>query len=87
MVEGKYTDVLGQILDLMETACQASLELLDRYARGDLETARTLLTDLRAVTRAIRAAQEPLLPQLEHAYTAEMLENVQDTLEIGRAHV
>ena len=86
MVDPKNREVLDQILDLTDTACQASLELLARYAGGELDSALALLSDLRGVVQAVGAAQEPLVPELEHAYTSEMLENIVDTLdEIDRS--
>lgn len=86
MVDPKNREVLDQILDLTDTACQASLELLARYAGGELDSALALLSDLRGVVQAVSAAQEPLAPELEHAYTSEMLENIVDTLdEIDRS--
>lgn len=81
MVSERNREVLQQILELTDTACQASLELLELYAGGELESALALLSDLRSVVRAVSGAQEPLMPELEHAYTAEMLENVVDTLD------
>lgn len=77
MVTENNRAVLQKILELTDTACQASLELLERTG----ETAKELLTDLRAVSQAVSAAQAPLVPQLEHAYTSEMLENIGDTLD------
>ena len=81
MVEAKYVELLGQILDLLDTACQASLELLKLYGCGETGATNQLLLDLRAVTETVISAQEPILPALEHAFTTEMLENVLDTLE------
>jgi len=80
MVEQQYKPVLTQILALLDTACQGSLELLEQYSDGETAGAARLLNDLRAVVGAVGAAQEPLLPQLEHGYTSEMLENTEDTL-------
>lgn len=80
MVNAEHRELLEQILALLETACQAGLEMLERYADGDLAGAARLLADLQAVSGAARTAQEPLLPQLEYAYTQEMLENIDDTL-------
>ena len=81
MVNENHGELLEQILALLDTACGASLELLERHTGGGREEAGRLLEDLSAVTRAVREAQEPLLPQLEHAYTTEMLENTADALE------
>ena len=81
MVEQRYEAVLNQILELLDTACQASLELLDQYSGEKIAEAEQILGDLRAVIGVVRTAQEPLLTQLEHAYTVEMLENVEDTLD------
>ena len=86
MVNEQHTRLLEQILALTDTACQASLELLDQYTGGHPAEAAGLLEDLEAAAAAVRTAQEPLLPQLEHAYTSEMLENTADALErIGSA--
>ncbi|MCI9242047.1 MAG: glycosyltransferase [Lawsonibacter sp.] len=86
MVNENHGELLEQILALLDTACGASLELLERHTGGGREEAGRLLEDLSAVTGAVRKAQEPLLPQLEHAYTTEMLENTADALErIGSA--
>lgn len=81
MVEQQHTDILSQILELLDTACQANLELLERQQNGETKAVDQLLDDLTAVVYAVRQAQQPLLPQLEHAYTTEMLENIEDTLE------
>lgn len=81
MVEQRHEPILTQILELLDTACQASLELLEYYSSGEAVDAAQLLDDLRAVIGAVHAAQSPLLPQLEYAYTVEMLENVEDTLD------
>ena len=81
MVEAKHVELLGQILDLLDTACQASLELLKLYGCGETGATNQLLLDLRAVTETVISAQEPILPALEHAFTTEMLENVADTLD------
>lgn len=81
MVSARNREVLQQILELTDTACQASLELMELYANGELEPALTLLANLRQVIQAVSAAQEPLAPELEHAYTSEMLINIADTLD------
>lgn len=81
MVNTNHKELLEQILALLDTACQANLELLEAYAGRNAACANQLLDDLSAAANAVRTAQEPLLPQLEYAYTAEMLENVSDTLE------
>lgn len=81
MVTENNREILERILELTDTACQASLEVLRLYTGGKRELARALLDDLRSVEQAVTSAQEPLLPQLEHAYTSEMLENIEDTLD------
>lgn len=73
--------LLDQILELLDTACQGCLELMGAHSSGDTAYVQELLSDLRAMTDAVRSAQEPLLPLLEHAYTTEMLGNVEDTLD------
>lgn len=81
MVNENNREILRQILELTDTACQASLELLELHTTGEAESVRALLGDLRSVVQAVTSAQEPLLSQLEHAYTSEMLENIEDTLD------
>lgn len=81
MVSDRNREVLQQLLELTDTACQASLELLELYTGGKLESTLALLSDLRSVVQAVSGAQEPLTPELEHAYTSEMLENIVDTLD------
>lgn len=86
MVDPKNREVLEQILALTDTACQASLELLELYTTGEEKSALVLVSDLRRVVQAVSTAQKPLVPELEHAYTSEMLENIEDTLdEIDRS--
>lgn len=80
MVDEAYMPLLGQILDLLDTACQASLELLTMYASEKTVDAMQMLDDLSAVCKAVDNARQPLLPQLERACIAEWLENVQDTV-------
>lgn len=84
MVNEHHTQLLDQILALLDTACGASLELLEQYTAGNLTEAGRLLDDLSAAAAAVQEAQQPLLPQLQHAYTTEMLENTADTLEAVR---
>lgn len=74
-------NIILTIVELLETACQAGLELLEHYLAGEMEAATGLLRDLRAVSRAVIDAQQPLLPRLEYACTSEMLENIEDTLD------
>lgn len=81
MVIEHKRQILSRILELTDTACQASLELLDLYIGGDQESSLTLLTDLDSVIQAVSTAQEMLAPELEHAYTSEMLINIKDTLD------
>ena len=86
MVTEDHQEILQKILGLTDTACQADLELMEQFAVGNEEAAAGLLVDLHTAVRVIAAAQEPLLPVLEHAYTSEMLENIEDALdEIERA--
>lgn len=81
MIDQHSRELFDRILELTDTACQASLELLERCTDRELEAAKELLLGLDDVAQAVSTAQEPFLPQLEHAYTSEMLINVQDTLE------
>lgn len=81
MVDPENREVLEQILALTDTACQANLELLEHFHAGEGDAVKELLGDLRAVCRAVSMAQQPLLSQMEHACTTEMLENIEDTLD------
>lgn len=81
MVEERYEGLLTNILEILDTACQANFEMLARYRENDFTSVIRLVEDLCAVMETVRTAQEPMLPQLEHAYTAEMVENVESTLE------
>ena len=81
MVNTEYRELLDQIFALLDTACQASLELLGRYTSGDQAASEQLLEDLAAVIKAVMTAREPMAAQLEHSCTLEMLENIEDTLE------
>ena len=81
MVNTEYRELLDQIFALLDTACQASLELLGRYTSGDQAASEQLLEDLAAVVKAVMTAREPMAAQLEHSCTLEMLENIEDTLE------
>ena len=80
MVQENHMPLLEQILALLDTACEASLELLGQHANGNAASAEQLLGDLGAVVSAVQTAQEPIRSQLAYAYTAELLENVDDTL-------
>lgn len=73
-------DVLSQILSLLDTACEASLELLGRIGRGILPEAWQLLDDLDAVAETVERSQVSLEERLEHACAKELSENVRDTL-------
>lgn len=81
MIDTKNHDIAVHILGLMDTACEASLELLALYTGGELKSAQTLLIGLQNVVQAVASAQESLLPRLEHACTREMLENIEQTLK------
>lgn len=86
MVTEDHREILQKILELADTACQVDLELMEQFAAGNEKAVAGLLADLHTAVRVIAAAQEPLLPVLEHAYTREMLENIEDALdEIERA--
>lgn len=71
--------LLPQILELLDTACQGSLELLRCWSDNKTGEAVQLIQDLRAVIRSI--SDTGLAPQLERACAAEMLENIECTLD------
>lgn len=79
MVEEKLHGVLTQILELLDTAGQANLELLDSFHCGKTGEAVQLLHDLRAVIHSV--ASTGVAAQLEHSGMEEMLENAEDTLD------
>jgi len=81
MVEKKDMPLLTDTLDLLNTACEASLELLRCFSVGEPETAQTLFRDLQSAIDSISSVCEPLLPQLEHSFVTEMLENIKDTFD------
>lgn len=81
MVEKKDFDRLTRSLELLDTACEAAIELAGLCTQKKSETAIRLAQDLCAVDAAIRNSGVTILPAFEHAYTAEQLENVEDTLE------
>lgn len=81
MVEPSKTGILEQILELLDTACQASIELIGQLGLDGNIISRRLLDDLCTVVATIEDAQQSLLEQLGHAYTGEMLENIGDTLK------
>lgn len=81
MVGTQYAKLLAQLIDMVDTACQACLALMQQYNCGDENGSAVLLADLRTAAQTIDRVQEPLLPQLEHAWAKEMAENVADTLD------
>ena len=72
-------ELITRILDLLDTACQASLELLRCYGAGEINDVRQLLLDLRAVNQSVSGTE--LASQLERSGAVEMLENVDATLD------
>lgn len=81
MVSTQCAALLAQLIDMVDTACQACLALMQQYNCGDENGSAVLLADLRAAAQTIDRVQEPLLPQLEHAQAKEMAENIADTLD------
>ena len=77
-------EIISQVLELLDTACQASLELLELFGAGNVKETMLLLQDLRAASRSV--SETGLASQLEHSCAVEMQENIEDTLdEIERA--
>lgn len=70
---------LRQTLELLDTACQASLELLKLYCGGSIKESVQLLRDLQDVIRSVSGTG--LAAELERSCAAEMQENVEDTLD------
>lgn len=77
----QHEQILSQIIDLASTAADGALELLAAQLAGNANAVECLLKDLKDAAAAISESQKPLLPMLDHAYTAEMIENIEDTLE------
>lgn len=72
--------LVPRILELLDAAMEGNLEILARYIEGDMGVVTILLEDLVAVSSVLCTTYEPIAEVFEHAYIAEMLENVQDTL-------
>lgn len=79
MLEKNSQALLQQALELLDTACQGSLELLRCWSDGKPDEAVQLIQDLRVVTQSI--SDTGLASQLERACAAEMLENIECTLD------
>lgn len=79
-VSAMVKQVLPQILDLFDTVIEAGIELISCVYNNNNESTQTILTDMLAVTDAISIAQVPIAAVLQHSYTEEMLDNIQDTL-------
>lgn len=72
--------LLPLILEILDTALEGSVELLQRLYDQDIHIAKTLLQDLRQVTYTVVSAQESILDAIQHGSTTEQLENIADTL-------
>ena len=72
------SEILTHILDLLESACEACLQL---QQMTDFDAIENLAKDLKVVSGAVRGAKESFKEQLEHAYTDEILDNIEDTLD------
>lgn len=81
MVKKKDIDRLARSLELLDTACEAAIELAGLCVQDNFETALRFAEDLGAVAAAIDNSGVTALDAFEHAYTAEQLENVKDTLD------
>lgn len=79
MIEKHNQDtILSQILELLNSACEACLGL-QHFSEAD--AIERLAEELRAVIQTVRTAKMPLTERLEHAYTDEILDNIEDTLD------
>lgn len=73
--------VLSSIIEILDTAFSGGVEALNLLYEEDVAGAQRFLEDLDHVTYAVRSAQETLLPLLEHAFTTEQLDNIEETLQ------
>lgn len=73
--------ILLQTLDLLDTAQQASLELLQIYSSGNHQLANTIIDDLRAVMSAVRNTKGLFSKELTNAYINEFIENIEYELD------
>ena len=80
-MDAQMETLLSPILEILDSAVEGSVELLQRFYEEDMAAVQTLLNDLGQVVLAVEGAQQPILGRLEHAYTVEMLGNLTDTLE------
>lgn len=80
-INNELEQVLTPILTTLDTATNESKELLLLINAQNFEPALTKISSLLQQITEIELAQKPILPQLEFAYTVEMLDNLRDVLE------
>ena len=80
-LENEKNRILPQVLDLLDTAAQGSLEVLRLYAEEKPLEASDMLNNLSSVVAAVRTALKPIEKALEHSYMEEMLDNLDDTIQ------
>lgn len=80
-LENEKNRILPQVLDLLDTAAQGSLEVLRLYAEEKPSEASDMLNNLSSVVAAVRTALKPIEKALEHSYMEEMLDNLDDTIQ------
>lgn len=80
-IKAQLEQIIVPVLELLDSAMEGSVELLQSLYEENMTAVHTLLDDLGQVIFAVERAQQPVVGQLEHAYTAEMLGNLVDTLE------
>jgi len=80
MIKKNDIPLLTETLDLLDTACHASLEIMNYCGSREAETSLYIVNDLYSVTEVIRRTYTLLKDQLEESNAFEMLENIVDTL-------
>lgn len=76
----KFRSRLLSILEIIDTALNGSVELLQHLYDEDLEVAHILLNDLQQVVLAVSSAQTLILERIQRGNPTEQLENIMDTL-------
>lgn len=74
-------EMLHPIIELLDTAMQGTIEVLQLLANGETEAAMAILKDLSVLITTLHKARPSNSELLEHSCTEEMLENLSDTVE------
>lgn len=72
--------IFSQVIEILDTDCEACLALLDACERASDDGVKRLTGDLSATLDAVEGSMEFFKEKLEHAYIPQLLDNVRDTL-------